>query len=375
MSGDLPPVRIHALLQHRGGATGIARAVFEGCVREGGDCAFSHELAEGEGDGDELVSASEVGAWVARTPGALAHVHGSLDWEACLGGLSGHAPLVVTLHDCGLLTGGCPYPLDCDQWSAGCAHCERNFPASAERRAARREAVRLARPVLVSPSRWLANMAREALPDADVRVIPNGVPWPEHLPAKVEARREIGLAPGVKLVLFAAHGGRDAAYKAGDKWEALWQRIKLAVPEAVCFMVGGEVHERRGDLFLWPYVDGETMLRFMRAADVLAYPTMADNHSLVVLEAMSMELPCVAFGVGGIPEQIVSGETGIVVAPGQWEAMESAVVRVLRDPGLGRRMGREAFERGRMRFSRERMVADHLRLYRRLSQRERELRG
>ncbi len=366
---DAPPVHIHSVLESRGGATAIARALHESLLREEADSTFGFEMAElGDASRAALCAPQDVGAQA--TPSRLVHLHATRDWTACLDGVAGHPASLVTLHDFSLLTGGCHAPLECQQWRTGCGGpCPQAYPETGAECRRRRDAVGRVAPVLVSPSRYLAASAREVFPQADVRVIPNGVPWPRGHISRAEARRIAEVPQDAKLVLFVAHGGTKAAFKAGGKWHDVWRSIKAAVPEAQCFMVGGERFERQGDVTHWPYVDRRTMMCFMRAADVLAYPTMADNHPLVVLEAMSMELPCVAFGVGGIPEQMVHGESGMVPAPGRWNDLAAQVAMLLKRPRLARGIGRGGYEHGQTRFTRERMVADYLRLYRRLGER------
>jgi glycosyltransferase involved in cell wall biosynthesis len=210
-------------------------------------------------------------------------------------------------------------------------------------------------------------MARRAL-DMPVTVIPNGVPGqPEALAgagAKAEARRTLGLAPGAGMVLFAAHGGERAAYKAGDSWRGIWAAIKARVPRAVGFAVGGDEAGRDGDLLLWPYVEPERMRLLLAAADVFVYPTRADNHPLLLLEAMAAGAPVAASGVGGIPEQVRHGSTGLLADPGDDRALADAAASLLEAPARARDLGNAARAAWAERFTVRRMGTDHLRLYR-----------
>ena len=71
---------------------------------------------------------------------------------------------------------------------------------------------------------------------------------------------------------------------------------------------------------------------------------------------MGHGLPVVSTDVAGIPEEIVDGETGYVVAPGDASALAAAIARVCDDPEAARRMGAAGRERVRTEFSLERMV-------------------
>ena len=85
-----------------------------------------------------------------------------------------------------------------------------------------------------------------------------------------------------------------------------------------------------------------------------------------VLEAMAHGLPVVAFAIDGIPEMIADGQEGILVPKGNYEAMRSAICKLLFDPVLARSLGRN----GRMRVEREfqidRCVRQHADVFARL---------
>lgn len=356
-------VHQHRVLQLRGGAAAVAAALARGLGILKVPTSQSFEVREQPGgDGYEL-TATQVG-W-AIPGGPLLHVHGTLDWPGLLHGLLQRpGPVLVTLHDCAAFTGGCPYPLDCVAHRTGCpASCPRGFPEADRAWELRRRLFVALRPVLAAPSRWLAGEAQAAL-GLPVRVVPNGVAWPERMPDKAAAKRAAGLDPTARVVLFAAHGGREAAYKAGDRWPWLWERLAAATPDLVGIMAGGGQTERQGNLLAFPYLPPEQLAGFMAAADVFVYPTLADNHPLVVLEAQSSGCAVAAFAAGGVPEQVEHDATGLLARPGDWEGLAAAAARLLNTPGEVRRLGRAAHVGGRERFAAERMVDDYLGLYR-----------
>jgi hypothetical protein len=300
----------------------------------------------------------------------LLHLHSSADWPGLLdrcASLLGDASrrLVITLHDATLATGGCPYPLDCQNFADDCRDpCPRGFPQSqARRRGLRGRLLQLA-PALVSPSAWMQRLVQDSIPGITVALAPNGVEWPETLPSREEARRRFGLGPQARLCIFVAHGGDKAAYKAGDHWRSLWEAIKSAAPDAVGFFVGGQAAATPApDLFCWPYVEQEQLRAMFRAADLFAYPTLADNHPLLVLEAMASGCAPLAFAVGGVPEQIQDVVTGRLVRPGDATAFIEAAVALLKERRLARRLGEQAFQRGKERFAYGRMAAAYERVY------------
>jgi glycosyltransferase involved in cell wall biosynthesis len=72
------------------------------------------------------------------------------------------------------------------------------------------------------------------------------------------------------------------------------------------------------------------------------------------MEAQSQRIACLSTSVSAIPELVQDGETGVLVAPNDPAALASALVRLIRDPGLRQRLGRagEARVRGQFSFSR-----------------------
>jgi len=388
MSDAAPPAahRVmlhHAALPHRGGAVRVARLLATAQNEMGLDARLSFEVAENDPealDGQPRQNLpllgptppGELGRVLAALPTrARLHLHTSTDWPALLAGLLANAPggetgrILLTLHDATPLTGGCAYPLSCPHFPICVDPCPRDFPNASARQAETAALLRRLAPTLVSPSRWLAGLARQALPGLPVRVIPNGVPWPvlSALASSTQARATLGIAPQARVALFAAHGGARAAYKSGPRWPEYWRRLRENLPQALAFAVGGDEALSRDGLTVWPYVDRARLTLLMRAADALLYPTLADNHPLVLLEAAALELPVLSFAVGGVPEIIAPGETGLLAAPGDDDAFRQAAHALLSDAALCRRLGRAARDRGTKRFSVARMAADYAALW------------
>ncbi|MGH8497146.1 MAG: glycosyltransferase family 4 protein [Gammaproteobacteria bacterium] len=100
--------------------------------------------------------------------------------------------------------------------------------------------------------------------------------------------------------------------------------------------------------------------------DVLAHPAHAEGLGVILLQAAAAGVPVVASAVGGIPEAVRDGETGLLVPPGKTQALIRAVDRLLADPALAREMGRRGRDFVAAEFSTERMVAGNLAVYREL---------
>ena len=104
----------------------------------------------------------------------------------------------------------------------------------------------------------------------------------------------------------------------------------------------------------------------LRDLDVLVQPSRADNLPLAVLEAMAAGVPVIGTRVGGIPELVSHGETGIVVEPEDPRALATALDELARDPARRAAFGRSARERVAARFSAEAVARQTVSLYREL---------
>jgi glycosyltransferase involved in cell wall biosynthesis len=83
----------------------------------------------------------------------------------------------------------------------------------------------------------------------------------------------------------------------------------------------------------------------MAAAEVFTLASAHEGLPVAVMEAFANALPVVATAVGGLPQQVVRGEQGMLVPPGDSAALADALVIVARDPVLRTRMGAAALAR------------------------------
>ncbi len=103
--------------------------------------------------------------------------------------------------------------------------------------------------------------------------------------------------------------------------------------------------------------------RLLRGLDVFVLPSLAEGISNTILEAMACGLPVVATRVGGNPELVIEGETGMLVPAADPVALAGALDNYLRDPSLARRHGRAGRERVEREFSLHAMVQRYLAVY------------
>jgi glycosyltransferase involved in cell wall biosynthesis len=103
--------------------------------------------------------------------------------------------------------------------------------------------------------------------------------------------------------------------------------------------------------------------RAIEEAAIVVVPSLGEGFGMVALEAMERARPVIASAVGGLPEIVVDGETGIVVPPGEAGALADAIVRLAGDLDRCAAMGRQARERALTEFPPERSAARIEELY------------
>jgi glycosyltransferase involved in cell wall biosynthesis len=118
--------------------------------------------------------------------------------------------------------------------------------------------------------------------------------------------------------------------------------------------------------------DRSDVPELLALADVFVCSSRSEGMPMSVLEAMAVGLPVVASAVGGVPEIIDDGRTGLLVAPGAVAALADALARLLGDRALREQMGRAGREAALERYDLPRFREAHLALYERLLE-EREL--
>lgn len=214
-------------------------------------------------------------------------------------------------------------------------------------------------------------LRQEGVAEAKLRLIYNGIALAEPKISRAEARSALGLDAealvGVvvaNLIPYKGHvelieGLALAASGLPPGWRVLLagrdQGLKAAL-EALAQSRGiaGNVE------FLGERSD---IPRLLAAADFGLLTSREEGFSNVILEAMAAGLPMIVTRVGGNPEAVLDGETGLVVPPRDPEAIGDAVLRLARDPELRRKCGTAARARAAAEFSIEHCAAAHRELY------------
>ena len=229
-------------------------------------------------------------------------------------------PVVWTMHDIWPATAVCHLTLDCRQFVNKCSRC-RLLPTGSTLadQIWKKKQWMLADASIyyVACSRWLESEAKASalLKGHKVTSIPN--PIDTHIYNrcnKQEARQRLGLPADKRLILFVSQRVTNRNKGMDYLVEACRQ---LDVPDAGLVILGGHAEEVVGQLpfesYPLGYVNDEhRIIDVYNAADVFVLPSLSENLPNTIMEAMACGVPCVAFRVGGIPEEIDHRQNGYV---------------------------------------------------------------
>jgi glycosyltransferase involved in cell wall biosynthesis len=322
------------------------------------------------------------------------NLHGEYFDLRMLPRLSHAVPTFLTLHDAWLLSGHCAHSFGCERWLSGCGKCpdltitpaiQRDGTAYNWKR--KRRIYSRSRLYVATPCNWLMrkverSMLAEGIVDA--RVIPNGVDVAAFRPGcQSEARRALGVARDVRLLLFAASFARTNPFKDFKNLRLASEIVSVQRPsERLELVVLGDTGDDEvfGNLrirFLPFRDDIDHMRQWYQAADAYVHPAKADTFPTVILEAMACGTPVVASAIDGICEQVRSfrhgsgsdagheaeSATGFLVPPGDPSAIASAICKILNDEPLRRQLGTNGVADVRSRFALSRQVDEYLSWY------------
>jgi colanic acid/amylovoran biosynthesis glycosyltransferase len=113
----------------------------------------------------------------------------------------------------------------------------------------------------------------------------------------------------------------------------------------------------QGHVVLEGPLNQDRVLELYRQTDIFALASFAEGIPVVLMEAMAMEIPCIATWVNGIPELIRDGIDGLLVAPSDVEGLANAIERLIDDSELRRRLGQAGRRRVIADYNLERNVA------------------
>jgi glycosyltransferase involved in cell wall biosynthesis len=210
-------------------------------------------------------------------------------------------------------------------------------------------------------------IAARVVPRRKIRVIDNGVDMTRFRDAGNPAalRAALGIPTNAPVIGTA---GRLTEIKRQDMLIRSFARLKQRFPEARLVLVGdGPLRDELGRLaqelgvadavhFAGYTTDPQY---YHHMFDIFALTSRSEGVPQALIEAGVAGRPVIATRVGGIPEMIVDGESGLLIDPGDVDALTEGLCRLVSDPGLARRLGEAARVSVEARFDVARMADEY----------------
>lgn len=189
-------------------------------------------------------------------------------------------------------------------------------------------------------------------------------------------RCSLGLGPDEPVVLLF---GTLSRYKGVDLLLAAFARVAARQPRARLVLAGfpaadfdlaahRELARELGiaERVRWAprYIESGEVAAWMELAAVAVFPYREVWQSGALVAAQTFGVPIVAAAVGAMPEAVADGESGLLVPPGDPEALAAALLALLADPALARRLGERARRDARERLGWQRVAHTILGAYR-----------
>jgi len=205
------------------------------------------------------------------------------------------------------------------------------------------------------------------LKDKPISVIYNGVDTNIFKPLRSDLhklRSDLGLPQDKRIILIVAKKGQSNPWKGGNYAQEVIKTLKNR-PDAFFVDLGGDTNKTAKNVKTVSFIASqETLAKYYSSADILLYPSIADNCPLVVLEAMACGLPVVSFNTGGIPELIEHKTNGYIAEYKNQNDIEAGIKYILDIPlQESEKMRPYSINKIKNGFTLEKMAEKYLNLY------------
>jgi len=225
---------------------------------------------------------------------------------------------------------------------------------------------------ITAVSRHLAEETRRVIcAECEIDVVHNFVDTDRYRPAPCDETRERLCREGESVLM---HVSNYRAVKRPDQVVRIFARVAAARPARLLLVGEGpelsRAEQLAEDLGVADRVEAlglrAEMERILPCADAFLLPSASESFGLAALEAMACGVPPVVTRVGGLPEVVVDGESGLVGDVGEEDALADRLLDLLSDEDRRVAMGRAARERAISHFGQARGISAYEEAYGRL---------
>lgn len=238
------------------------------------------------------------------------------------------APLIFTMHDMWIFTGGCHYTLECQKFIQKCNNCQilkskskydlSTFNFNRKRLFFNKISNNC---YFVGVSNWITEEAKKSkiLLNNNIVNLPNTIDTNFYFPiSKIEARKALGIDSKKTLLLFGAMNANSNKLKGFDILKLSLNNLDYN--KYLLVIYGNNNDDFSIDINLetkcFGIIQDEISMRLLySSADLFLLPSIQENLSNSVLESMSCETPVVAYNIGGNSDMIIHNYNGYLAKP------------------------------------------------------------
>lgn len=252
-----------------------------------------------------------------------------------------NAPIVWSMHDMWLFTGGCHYDDECNAYKNSCGSCK-ILGSHIVNDLSKKIFIRkqktfsdIQNMTVVGLSRWLANCAKESvlLRNRKIVNLPNPIETEKFSQCdQKKSRLRYALPQNKKLVLFGAMGTTSVPRKGFKELKNALKELKDEDVELV--VIGSDKPTEPDNLgfkthYLGHIRNDEDMVMIYSAVNVLLVPSLQENLSNAIMESLACSTPVVAFNIGGNSDMIQHKKNGYLAKPFDIQDLANGIEWVL----------------------------------------------
>jgi glycosyltransferase involved in cell wall biosynthesis len=249
-------------------------------------------------------------------------------------------PIIWTMHDSWLFTGGCHLPYDCEKYENECFSCpaldsKKRNDLSNKIFKIKDKNFKQIDTTIVTPSHWLRDCckASKLLKNNSIHVIPNAINPDIYRPIEKEIAKDLlGLPKNKKIILF---GASDATSDLNKGFKQLSEAIFQLHMEDVLLVVVGGCEPMNAPkfpfqtIYLGRFGDEITMMLAYNCADVVVVPSLSENLSYTIMESLACGVPVVGFAIGGNGDLIKHKLSGYLADPFDTKDLKDGIEWIL----------------------------------------------
>lgn len=235
-------------------------------------------------------------------------------------------PIVWTMHDSWLFTGGCHLPYDCQKFKTKCERCpvlgsSKDNDLSSKIFSLKKLIFPKLKLNIATPSNWLGINCKKSilLKDKNINVIPNPIDTDMYKPISKTISRELLRLPNDKqIILFGASSATSDVNKGFKQLSETIDKLNL---ENILLVVMGGSEPKENNIFKYPtrylgHLNDDLSIKLVyNSADVSVVPSLSENLSNTIMESLACGTPVVGFDIGGNSDMIEHTKNGYLAKP------------------------------------------------------------